>query len=306
MATTFKLATFESGQGPRTGLVVGDKIIDVAAATGQAGDADMLTLLSGWDSALKRLDAAAEKGAATAKPLGSVKLLAPIQRPIAIYCAGANYRDHANEMARAQGKPEPVDPHTLGLHSWHFMKIGHCVTAGGTTVKMPPKSKKVDWEVELAVVIGKTCRDATLENALDFVMGFTVANDLSARDFGTRAGLPDNSNFRADWVSHKCFDGSCPMGPWITLARDVKNPHDMKLGLDVNGVVKQNSNTSELIFNINEQIRDISARITLHPGDVILTGTPAGVGAGKGEFLKAGDKVRTWVDGIGEIVNTMA
>jgi 2-keto-4-pentenoate hydratase/2-oxohepta-3-ene-1,7-dioic acid hydratase in catechol pathway len=302
---SFKLATYRSDKGPRAGLVIGDKLVDVADATGNAADADVLALLGQWDANLKRLDAAAEKGLPSAKPLSSATLLAPIPRPIAIYCAGANYRDHANEMARAQGKPEPVDPHTLGLRSWHFIKIGHCVTGPGAAVKLPAKSKKIDWEVELAVVIGKTCRDATLANALDFVMGYTIGNDLSARDLGTRAGLPDNSNFRADWVSHKCFDGSCPMGPWITLSRDIANPHDMKLGLDVNGVVKQNSNTSELIFNISEQIRDISARITLYPGDVILTGTPAGVGAGKGEFLKSGDKVRTWVAGIGEIVNTM-
>ena len=303
---SFKLATFQSAAGPRAGLVVGDKIIDAAAATGNAADADVMTLLAGWDANLKRLDGAAEKGAASAKPLASVTLLAPIPRPMAIYCAGANYRDHANEMARAQGKPDPVDPHTLGLHSWHFIKLGHCVTGPGTTVKIPAKTKKLDWEVELAVVIGRTCRNATEANALDFVMGYTIGNDLSARDLGTRAGLPDNSNFRADWVSHKCFDGSCPLGPWITLARDIPNPHDLKLGLDVNGVKKQDSNTKELIFNINEQIVDISGRITLHPGDIILTGTPAGVGAGKGEFLKPGDKVRCWVDRIGDLVTTMA
>lgn len=302
----FQLATYQSPKGPRAGLVVGDRIVDAADATGNAADADVMTLLAGWDANLKRLDAAAEKGAATAKPLSSVTLLAPITRPVAIYCAGANYRDHANEMARAQGKPDPVDPHTLGLRSWHFIKIGHCVTGPGTTVQMPARSKKVDWEVELAVIIGKTARNVAEKDALDYVMGYTVSNDLSARDLGQRQGLPENSNFRADWVSHKCFDGSCPMGPWITLARDIANPHDLKLGLDVNGVVKQNSNTKELIFNINEQIADISGRLTLHPGDIILTGTPAGVGAGKGEFLKPGDKVRTWVDGIGEIVTTMA
>ncbi len=281
---SFKLATYQSDKGSRAGLVIGDKIVDVADNTGNAADANVLALLENWDAALKRLDAAAEKGAGTAKALSAVKILAPIPKPVAIYCAGANYRDHANEMARAQGKPDPVDPHELGLRSWHFLKLGHCVTGPDTTVMLPPKSKKVDWEVELAVVIGKTCRNATEANALDFVMGYTIGNDLSARDLGTRAGLPDNSNFRADWVSHKCFDGSCPLGPWITLARDVKNPHDMKLGLDVNGAKKQDSNTSELIFNINEQIADISGRITLQPGD----------------------KVRAWVDGIGDLVNTMA
>ena len=306
MAASFRLATVQSASGPRAALVVGDKVIDVAAATGKAEDASVMALLADWGASLKRLDGAVEKGLASAKPLASTQLLAPIPLPVAIYCAGANYRDHANEMAHAQGKPEPVDPHTLGLRSWHFIKLGHCVTASGTTVKIPVKSKKLDWEVELAVVIGRTARNVAEKDALDYVMGYTVANDLSARDLGNRAGLPENSNFRADWVSHKCFDGSCPMGPWITLARDIGNPHDLKLGLDVNGVKKQDSNTKELIFNINEQIADISARITLHPGDVILTGTPAGVGAGKGEFLKAGDKVRAWVDKIGDCVTTMA
>jgi 2-keto-4-pentenoate hydratase/2-oxohepta-3-ene-1,7-dioic acid hydratase in catechol pathway len=299
--STFHLATYQSAQGPRAGLVVGDKIIDVAEATGNAGDVSIMNLLENWDASLTRLDAAAVKGAASAKALSSVKLLAPIQRPVAIYCAGANYRDHANEMARVQGKPDPVDPHTLGLHSWHFLKVGHCVVGPDVTVKIPVKTKKLDWEVELALIIGKTCRNATEANALDFVMGYTVANDLSARDMGTRAGLPDNSNFRADWVSHKCFDGSCPMGPWITLSRDIGDAHNLKLGLDVNGVKKQDSNTKELIFNMKEQIVDISSRITLYPGDVILTGTPAGVGAGKGEFLKSGDKVRAWVEKIGDL-----
>lgn len=302
----FKLATIKTDKGPRAALVLGDKVIDAADATGNAADADVVALLAGGDAALKRLDAATEKGLASAKPLSSVTLLAPIPRPVAIYCAGANYRDHANEMARAQGKPDPVDPHTLGLHSWHFIKLGHCVVGPDVTVKIPANTKKLDWEVELGAVIGKTCRNATMENALSFVAGYTIGNDLSARDLGTRAGLPDNSNFRADWVSHKCFDGSCPLGPWITLSRDIGNPHDLKLGLDVNGVKKQDSNTKELIFNINEQIVDISSRITLHPGDIILTGTPAGVGAGKGEFLKAGDKVRAWVDKIGDLVTTMA
>lgn len=302
----FNLATYQSPRGPRAGLVVGDRIIDAADATGNASDATVLGIIEGFDGALKRLDAAVDKALGSAKPLSSVTLLAPIPRPMAIYCAGANYRDHANEMARAQGKPDPVDPHELGLRSWHFLKVGHCVTGPGATVNIPAKSKKLDWEVELALVIGKTCRNASEANALDYVLGYTVANDLSARDLGTRAGLPENSNFRADWVSHKCFDGSCPMGPWITLARDIGDAHNLKLGLDVNGVKKQDSNTKELIFNMKEQIADISGRITLYPGDVILTGTPAGVGAGKGEFLKAGDKVRAWVERIGDLETTMA
>lgn len=304
MTTGFKLATYQSSKGPRAGLVVGDKIIDIADTTGNAWDADVLALLQNWDVNLKRLDAAVEMGQASARPLSSVTLLAPIPSPKAIYCAGANYHDHSLEMARAQGKPDPVDPHTLGLRSWHFLKVSHCVTGPNTTVKLP--SPKIDWEVELTFVIGCTAKNVAEKDALDYVMGYTIANDLSARDIGVRTGYPVDSPFRTDWLGHKVFDGSCPLGPWITLARDIANPHRLRLGLDVNGVKKQDSNTSELIFNINEQVADLSRLITLHPGDVILTGTPAGCGARRGEFLKPGDKTRAWIDDLGEIVNTMA
>ena len=239
------------------------------------------------------------------QPLGAVKLLAPIPQPIAIYCAGANYADHAAEMARQKGEEPPPDPHTLGLRSWHFIKVGHCVTGPGSSVRLPPRSRKVDWEAELAVVIGVTATAVAEADAMNYVAGYTIANDLSARDLGRRAQLPDSSSFKHDWVAHKCFDGSCPLGPWITLARDIGNPHDLPIELDVNGIVKQKSNSGNMIFNIAEQIADLSAKVTLYPGDVILTGTPAGVGNGRGEFLKLGDVVRVRIDKIGELVTTM-
>ena len=239
-------------------------------------------------------------------PLAQASLLAPITNPGAIYCAGANYADHAAEMAARSGQPAPPDPHTLGLRSWHFIKTMHSLTGPGAVVTMQPRSKKIDWEAELAVVIGKKARNVAEADALEYVMGYTIANDLSARDLGRREGMPETSSFKNDWVAHKCWDGACPLGPVITLARDVPKPHDLKITLDVNGVVKQDSNSGQMIFNINEQIADLSRNFTLHPGDVILTGTPAGVGAGRGEFLKKGDVVRIRIDGLGELVNTMA
>ena len=154
--------------------------------------------------------------------------------------------------------------------------------------------------------IGRPARDVPLARALDYVAGYTIANDLSCRDLGTREAMPPTSGFRHDWVAHKNWEGSCPLGPWITLKRDVPNERDLKIVLEINGVVKQNSNSGQMIFNINEQIADISKNITLHPGDVILTGTPAGVGAGRGEFLKAGDVVKLWIEKIGELENRMA
>ena len=303
--TAFHLATYQSDRGLRSGLVLSGSIIDVADATGNPQDASVLNLLETWGTTLRRLDdLASTKGAGTI-PLDGVALGPPIPRPIAIYCAGANYKDHAEEMARAHGRPPPKDPHDLGLRSWHFIKQGHCVVGHGANIDLPPQSKKVDWEAELAVVIGREAKNVSEQDALDYVMGYTVGNDLSARDLSRRDALPDGSSFKNDWVAHKCFDGSCPMGPWITLERDIGDPHDLAIKLDVNGIEKQNSNTGKMIFSINEQIADLSSRMTLYPGDIIMTGTPAGVGNGRGEFLKAGDVVRVSIEKIGELVNTM-
>jgi 2-keto-4-pentenoate hydratase/2-oxohepta-3-ene-1,7-dioic acid hydratase in catechol pathway len=235
-----------------------------------------------------------------------VRLLAPLPMPGTIYCAGANYRDHVLEMARAQNiQPEP-DPHTLGLKAWHFIKSSRCVVGPDTVVPLPTHAKKIDWEAELGVVIGRRAKNIALERALDAVAGYTIGNDLSARDVSRRPGISDTSPFKFDWVAQKNFDGACPLGPWIVPASDVPDPHKLKIELTVNGVVKQSSNTSELIFNIAEQISHISEKITLHPGDVILTGTPAGVGAGRGEFLKAGDEVKITIERIGELTNRLA
>jgi len=138
------------------------------------------------------------------------------------------------------------------------------------------------------------------------VAGYTVGNDLSARDLGFRQQVPETSPFRADWIRHKSFDGSCPLGPWITPAAYIADPSNLAMKLSVNDVLKQNSNSGQMIFNMAEQISHLSTGITLHPGDMIMTGTPAGVGAGRNEFLKAGDVVRAEIAEIGSITNTMA
>jgi 2-keto-4-pentenoate hydratase/2-oxohepta-3-ene-1,7-dioic acid hydratase in catechol pathway len=303
---SFRLMTYETGEGPRAGMICGDAAFDVASATGEPRYNSVLGILSDWQRAKGMLAGFADRPGSSgtgALDLGNVRLLAPLPMPGAIYCAGANYRDHVLEMARAQNiNPEP-DPHTLGLKAWHFIKSSHCVAAPNAVLPLPAHSKKVDWEAELAVVIGRPARNVPVEKALDVVAGYTIGNDLSARDVSRRPGISDTSPFKFDWVGQKCFDGACPLGPWIVLADDIPDPHKLGIELKVNGVVKQSSNTSELIFDIVEQISHLSERITLHPGDVILTGTPAGVGAGRGEFLTAGDEVRITIEGIGELVN---
>jgi len=137
------------------------------------------------------------------------------------------------------------------------------------------------------------------------VAGYTIANDLSARDAMRRPKNPPSSPFHMDWIGQKCFDGACPIGPWIVPASQISDPHKLGLKLWVNDVLMQDSNTANLIFNVAEQIEALSTRITLQPGDLVLTGTPAGVGMGRKLFLKAGDRVKMHIDEIGELQHTM-
>jgi 2-keto-4-pentenoate hydratase/2-oxohepta-3-ene-1,7-dioic acid hydratase in catechol pathway len=304
----YKLATYQSDDSPRAGLIVGEQIHDAAKLTGNSGYATVLAILQDWkvaEGALRKAAATAATGRRKGRPLNRSKLLAPVRWPSAIFCAGANYADHAAEMAKRDNRPPPPDPHTLGLKPWHFIKAGRTLADPGATVKISHYSTMMDWEVELAAVIGRPARNVSPEKALDYVAGYTASNDLSARDRGRRPHVPDTSPFKADWVAHKSFDGSCPLGPWIVPASDL-DPQNLGLKLWVNDVLKQDSHTSQMIFNLAEQISQLSIGLTLHPGDLILTGTPAGVGAARGEFLKAGDTVKIWIEGIGTLSNKMA
>ena len=240
-------------------------------------------------------------------PLAEVKLHAPLLYPGTIYCAGANYSDHVAEMAKAQNMPPPVDPRTLGLKPWFFIKPPRaCVVGPGARVARPPGSQKVDWEAELVAVIGKAARNVSVEKALECVAGYTIANDLSARDLARRTQLPPGNPFHFDWTAHKGFEGSCPLGPWITPARDVPDPQRLAIRLWVNGALKQDSNTSQMIYSVADQIAHLSSLATLHPGDIILTGTPAGVGTPRNEFLQPGDHVEVEIEGLGRLENWIA
>ena len=306
---SYLLVTYQSDKGPRAGVAVGDKLFDAAALTSKAAWSSVLAILNDWSSAkgvLNKAAAASGKSKLKSRPLARTKLLAPVLWPSAIYCAGANYTDHMLEMANLQGIPPAPDPHEVGLKPWHFIKAPRTVTGQGATVKLPASSKAIDWEAELGAVIGRTAKNVPLAKALDYVAGYTVANELSARDLGRRNQLPDSSPFKWDWVGQKCFDSACPLGPGIVPASDVKDPQKLGIKLWVNDVLKQDSNTSDMIFTLAEQIEQLSSRITLYPGDIILTGTPAGVGAARKEFLKAGDTTKVWVEGVGTLSNKMA
>jgi len=303
-----KLATYQSAQGPRAGLIVDETIFDLAGATGRPAYATVLDVLRDWDAARAVLADAASAAAkkTDGRPLKDTKLLPPVPNPSGIFCAGANFSDHMMETAKVQNiAPEP-DPHEVGLKPWHFIKLVHCLTAPDSTVKLPAYSKMVDWEAELTAVIGRPARDVSIERALDYVAGYTIANDLSARDFTKRPHVADTSPFKFDWLSQKCFADACPLGPWIVPADAIPNPQSVGIKLWVNDVIKQDSHTSKMIFTLAEQISHLSTRVTLQPGDLILTGTPAGVGLARKEFLQAGDVVKVWVEGVGTLTNTCA
>jgi 2-keto-4-pentenoate hydratase/2-oxohepta-3-ene-1,7-dioic acid hydratase in catechol pathway len=308
---TYRLLSYLAGGEARAGLLVGDAVHDAAKVTGESTDASVLGVLEDWSKAQRRLAQAAKRIAAGQSrtrgvPLARVRLLPPVLYPGAVFCAGANYTDHMREMARVQNIPPEKDPHELGLKPWHFIKTSRASVVGpGAKVKIPAYSRMVDWEVELAAVIGRPAKDVGVDEALAYVAGYTIANDLSARDAMRRPHLADASPFKLDWVSQKCFDGSCPLGPWIAPASDVADPQKLGLKLWVNDELMQDSNTAQMIFTTAEQIAHLSTRVTLQPGDLILTGTPAGVGMGRQRFLKAGDTLRLWIEGIGELRHTM-
>jgi len=305
----YKLATYKSADGPRAGIVVGEDVFDVANLTGKPAYAAVMGILDDWKAAggaLRRAAAGAGKSRSKRQPLKKTKLLAPVRFPSAIYCAGANYADHAAAMAAREGNPPPADPHEQGLKPWHFIKASRTIADSGATVKISGYANAMDWEIELAAVIGRPAKDVPKDKALSYVAGYTVANDLSARDRGRRPPVPATSPFKMDWTKHKTFEGSCPLGPWIVPASDIADPQNLSLKLWVNGELKQNSNTSQMLFTLAEQIEQLSVNMTLYPGDLILTGTPSGTGAESGTFLKAGDVVKLWIENIGEIENKMS
>ena len=307
-STRYKLVTYETPQGPRAGAVVDDAVFDLAELTGNPSYATMLGVLDDWPKAEPLIEAAvAKKGsAAPSPPLEKVRLLAPVLYPSAIFCAGANYSDHMSEMTRVFNLEQEPDPHKAGLTPWHFIKASRSVVSTDVCIPLPLQTKMLDWEAELAAFIGRAAKNVPVESALDYVAGYTVANDLSARDFTVRSNVPQTSPFRYDWVGQKCFDGACPLGPGIVPAKQISDPQRLAIKLWVNGVLKQDSHTSKMIFSLAEQIAHLSTRLTLHPGDLILTGTPAGVGLARKEFLKSNDVVRVWIEQVGTLSNTVA
>lgn len=197
-------------------------VFDVTNITKDPNYRTVLDVLNDWKLAREKLDASLPGvKKAEGRSLEDVELLAPVQNPSAIYCAGANYSDHQQEMERIQNLPAEADPHDIGLKPWHFVKASSSVAPPGVRARIPSYSKMMDWEGELVVVIGRRAKDVPIAEALDCVAGYTIANDLSARDAMKRPGVSNDSPFQFDWVGQKCFDDACPLGPWIAPAAQV-------------------------------------------------------------------------------------
>lgn len=306
MPSGYRLLSYADAGKPKAGVLIGERIVPATKLLmGVDVDAtSVLGLLRAWDTVHPRLhDAALKSKADDGMPLTQAKLDAPILYPGALFCAGANYWDHLEEMAeiakRTTGKAPSM---TKAAEPWFFMKTtASSIIGTNTPARLPSFSKQVDWEAELGVVIGRTTRNITEARAFDAIAGYLIVNDLSARDLMKREGTP----FIYDWVGQKCFEDAAPMGPWFTPAAYIADPNDMPIKLWVNGVLKQNSNTGRMVHGIAEQVAYLSRHFTLNPGDVIATGTPAGVGMPRGEFLKVGDEVRIEIGGCGQLTNTM-
>lgn len=306
----YKLLSYYAGKKDvRAGVLVGDLVYEASRVGTNTAYAEVYGVLNDWKKAKKALADGvklieAGKSRAKGTPLRKVRLAAPVPVPGAMYCAGANYKDHADAMAVKTGRAPDPDPHTQGLNPWHFQKAPRSCTVGpGVSVKLPPYSRKVDWEIELTAVIGLPCRNVPIEKALGYVAGYTIGNDLSARDMMRRPHLPDTSGFKYDWIGQKVFDGACPIGPWITPASDIRDPQNLDMKLWVDDQLMQDSNTRHMLFNTAEQIAHLSKCVTLHPGDMILTGTCAGTGAERDVFLKSGQTVKLYIEKIGELVH---
>ena len=307
-----RLVTYRKGTSrPRLGALAGEAVLDLGALAvdlarergtvrhGRGGvPATVQALVEGGPATLAVAREAVGHGEALlgthgsgglverrlGAPAARVRLQAPIPRPARnVFCLGRNYREHAAERG-AEAPPHPV----------FFTKAPECVVGPGADVVHHPVTSELDYEVELAVVIGAEGRDIPRERALEHVFGYTIVNDVTARDLQKRHG---------QWFKGKSLDTFCPMGPVLVTADEIPDPQTLAVALRVNGETRQASHTSKMIFPVDECIAVLSQGFTLRPGDVIATGTPEGVGAATGRFLKAGDRMEAEVERIGVLAN---
>lgn len=281
-----RLATLSTPAGPRAALMHGDHYIDLNA-TRRELPSSVRGLLEGGPSLLRTALEAAGRPEAVKVPAANVRLLPPIPDPQKIICVGLNYRDHAAES----GAPIPREPVL-------FSKFTTALVGNDEAIILPPVSKKVDYEAELVLVIGKKGRNLTAKAAAEAIAGYTIGHDVSARDWQLEKD-------GKQWLAGKTFDTFAPTGPWLVTADEVPDPQALGIRLRINGKVMQDSNTKQMIFSPADVVAYVSQVITLMPGDLIFTGTPPGVGFARKPpvWLQPGDVVEVEIDGLGVLRN---
>jgi 2-keto-4-pentenoate hydratase/2-oxohepta-3-ene-1,7-dioic acid hydratase in catechol pathway len=261
-------------------------------------------LLEDWErnfDGLQALNEVAKRDGDGAVPIASLRPVALI-RPRTIFCAAANYSTHVNEMRKSGFTGGNTQPESGPLRPYHFVKVASCTTGAEDVIELPRGDPKIDWEIELAALIGRSAKHVAPAKALDYVAGYAVCNDVSCRAATWRSDRP---NVRSDWLSGKSYDTFFPLGPYLVPRQFVADYKKLQLQLSLNGKLMQNGPASDMIFDLEHQIEYLTAMLTLGPGDVIATGTPAGVGQGQGQFLKAGDVIESTITGLGKQRNTV-
>jgi 2-keto-4-pentenoate hydratase/2-oxohepta-3-ene-1,7-dioic acid hydratase in catechol pathway len=281
-----RLATIHTWAGPRAALLVDDHYVDLHA-TEPTLPGSVRQLLEAGPAALHGAMEAAQRSDAVKYPAAQAKLLAPVPDPHKIICIGLNYRDHAAES----GAPIPKEPIV-------FSKYATALVGHGEPIVLPKVSQEVDYEAELVVVVGRKGRHLTPTQALQYVAGYTVGHDVSARDWQLKKD-------GKQWMMGKTFDTFAPAGPVLVTSDEVADPHRLAIRLRLNGQTMQDSSTTQLIFGVGELLAYLSQVVTLEPGDLIFTGTPPGVGFAKKPpvFLKDGDVVEVEIEGLGVLRN---
>jgi 2-keto-4-pentenoate hydratase/2-oxohepta-3-ene-1,7-dioic acid hydratase in catechol pathway len=296
-----KLATYSKEGLVSCAILTDDGLIDIVSVwDGSDPPRSVNEILERGPACLEKL---AEKSAGAMIPLDSVKFLAPIPRPGKILALAGNYIEHIKEAGLKLGLS---DSPRLTTVPRPFIMPATAVANPGDEIPWPVYSETIDYELELAVVIGRKAKDIEAEQAMEVIAGYTIVNDVSARTVTfkkNRAVRPWDEFY--DWLNGKWADGFCPMGPYLLTADEIEDVQNLDMKLTVNGQVRQKANTSQMIHTVAQIVSFLSHLMTLEPGDIIATGTPSGVGLATGNYLKAGDRIEATIDKLGTLANTL-
>jgi 2-keto-4-pentenoate hydratase/2-oxohepta-3-ene-1,7-dioic acid hydratase in catechol pathway len=314
MANSFSLGTFsQAGAAPFPGVTVGARVIPLSAFAELQGADSLLSLLENWEANFAVLQQQVDSVTEPALPLEQLKVHPPVNLPRQVFCSGANYKKHVIDLIVDEGggpasenmtteerrawATKMMDDRAANGFPYMFTKPVSVITGAYDNIVLPPHAKAPDWELELGVIIGRKARHVSKADALNYVAGYAIVNDITNRDHVFRRDAVKAMG--TDWVAAKGSPTYLPFGPYLVPAAFVPNPQDLQLTLKLNGEIKQDESTADMIFDIARQIEYLSGLVELWPGDVICTGSPAGNGTHYQRFLQEGDVVECTITGLG-------